>query len=76
MSVPLVLKTSGNQGYENAMAEHVNRILKDEFYLNQTFENLTNAKRATKSAINLHKKIRLHLSLNYKTPNMVYKLSA
>ncbi|RED43403.1 hypothetical protein DFQ10_1051, partial [Winogradskyella eximia] len=34
------------------------------------------AKRAAKSAINLYNEIRLHLSLDYKTPNMVYKLSA
>ncbi len=29
-----------------------------------------------KDAINLYNEIRLHLSLGYKTPNMVYKLSA
>ncbi len=28
------------------------------------------------TAINLYNEIRLHLSLGYKTPNMVYKLSA
>ncbi|MFT5250792.1 MAG: putative transposase, partial [bacterium] len=27
-------------------------------------------------AINLYNEVRLHLSLDYKTPNMVYKLSA
>lgn len=58
------------------MAEHVNGILKDEFYLEQTFDNVAQAKRAAKNAINLHNEIILHLSLDYKTPNMVYKLSA
>ena len=29
-----------------------------------------------KNAINLYNEIRLHLSLDYKTPNMVYKVSA
>ncbi|QDO94622.1 IS3 family transposase [Formosa sediminum] len=68
--------TEENHCYENAMAERVNGILKDEFYLDQTFDNVAHAKRATKNAINLYNEIRLHLSLDYKTPNMVYKLSA
>lgn len=68
--------TEENHCYENAMAERVNGILKDEFYLDQTFDNVSHAKRAAKNAINLYNEIRLHLSLDYKTPNMVYKLSA
>ena len=58
------------------MAEHVNGILKDVFYLDQTFDNVSHAKRATKNAINLYNEVRLQVSLDYKTPNMVYKLSA
>lgn len=58
------------------MAEPVNGILKDKFYLDQTIENVAHAKSATKSAINLYNEVRLHLSLIYKTPNIVYKLSA
>ena len=50
--------------------------LKDEFYLDQTFANVSQAKKAAKNAINLYNEVRLHLSLDYKTPNMVYKLSA
>lgn len=68
--------TEENHCYENALAERVNGILKDEFYLDQTFTSVTHAKRATKSAIKLYNEIRLHLSLDFKTPNMVYKLSA
>jgi putative transposase len=68
--------TEENHCYENAMVERVNGILKDEFYLDQTFDNKSHAKRAAKNAINLYNEIRLHLSLDYKTPNMVYKLSA
>lgn len=68
--------TEENHCYENAIAERVNGILKDEFYLDQTFDSVLHAKRATKSAINLYNQIRLHVSLNYKTPNMAYKLSA
>ncbi len=68
--------TEENHCYENAIAERVNGILKDEFYLDQTFDSVQHAKRATKSAINLYNQIRLHVSLDYKTPNMVYLKTA
>lgn len=68
--------TEENHCYENAVAERINGILKDEFYLDQTFDSLQHAKRATKNAINLYNEIRLHLSLDYKTPNMVYLKTA
>ena len=68
--------TEENHCYENAIAERINGILKDEFYLDQTFDSVERAKKATKNAINLYNQIRLHLSLDYKTPNMVYKLTA
>jgi len=64
--------TEENHCYENAIAERVNGILKDEFYLDQSFECLAHAKKATKSAIRIYNNIRLHLSLDPKTPEMVY----
>ena len=64
--------TEENHCYENAIAERVNGILKDEFYLDQSFENLTHAKKATKSAVNIYNNKRLHLSLDYKTPQNAY----
>jgi len=51
-------------------------VMCTQFYLDQTFDNVAHAKRTAKNAINLYNEIRLHLSLDYKTPNMVYKLSA
>ena len=68
--------TEENHCYENAMAERVNGILKDEFYLDQTFTDVAQAKRATKNAINLYNEIRLHLSLDFKTPNYVHQNAA
>lgn len=68
--------TEENHCYENAMAERVNGILKDEFYLDQIFTNVAHAKRATKNAIKLYNQIRLHLSLNFKTPNYVHQIVA
>ena len=65
--------TEENHCYENAVAERVNGILKDEFYLDQVFYDLKNAKIAIKNAIKLYNIKRLHLSLNNKTPDYVYK---
>lgn len=64
--------TEENHCYENAIAERVNGILKDEFYLDQTFFGELHAQRATKNAIKLYNEKRLHLSLDYRTPNMLY----
>ena len=68
--------TEDNHCYENAIAERVNGILKDEFYLDQTFDSIQHAKRATKNAVNLYNEIRLHLSLDFKTPNYVHQHAA
>lgn len=58
--------------YENAVAEKVNGILKDEFFLDQIFFNLEHAKQATKNAIEIYNNKRFHLSLQLKTPNMAF----
>jgi len=68
--------TEENHCYENAIAERVNGILKDEFYLDQTFFSLRNASQAAKNAIDIYNNKRLHVSLGYKTPNMVFKNAA
>ena len=65
--------TEENHCYENAIAERVNGILKDEFYLDQTFFSKKAASNATDNAINIYNHKRLHISLGYKTPNMVFK---
>jgi transposase InsO family protein len=64
--------TEENHCYENAIAERVNGILKNEFYLDQCFYNTLYARKATKNAIDIYNNKRLHLSLGYKTPNMVF----
>jgi hypothetical protein len=65
--------TEENHCYENAIAERVNGILKDEFYLDQTFYSLSHARNAVKNAIEIYNSKRLHLSLGYKTPNFVFE---
>lgn len=64
--------TEENHCYENAIAERVNGILKDEFYLDQCFFTTMHACIAAKNAINIYNTKRLHLSLSYKTPNDVF----
>jgi len=54
--------TEENHCYANALAERVNGILKDEFYLDQVFKNVQHARRAAKNEIKLYNEIRLHLS--------------
>ena len=64
--------TEENHCYENAVAERVNGILKGEFYLGECFTNTLTAKKAAKCAIDIYNNKRLHLSLNYQTPNNVF----
>jgi len=65
--------TEKNHCYENAIAERVNGILKDEFYLDQCFYSTYHAYNAAKNAIGIYNSKRLHLSLGYKTPNMIFE---
>lgn len=65
--------TEENHCYENAVAERVNGILKDEFFLDQIFFNMDHAKKATKNAIDIYNNKRIHLSLQCKTPNSVFQ---
>jgi len=65
--------TEEHHCYENAIAERVNGILKDEFYIDQCFYNIRHARIAIKNAVDIYNSKRLHLSLGYKTPNMVFQ---
>lgn len=59
--------------YENAMAERINGILKEEFVLDQTFMDIKHARKAVKQAVAAYNQIRLHTNLNFKTPNQIHK---
>jgi transposase InsO family protein len=54
--------------YENALAERVNGILKQEFFLDETFAGKAKAIKASKQAIKLYNQVRLHTSIGYSTP--------
>lgn len=58
---------------ENAQAERLNGILKDEYLLDQVFQSTRHARKATRQAINLYNEDRPHLSLDYNTPDQVHR---
>ena len=64
--------TEEDHVYENAIAERVNGILKDEFMLGEKLVSHEVAKKMVKEAIKIYNGKRLHMSLNYKTPNEVF----
>jgi putative transposase len=67
--------TENGDPYENALAERMNRTIKEEFGLGVTVKNKLMAKLLMDEAVTLYNEYRPHLSLNYKTPNEVYKKS-
>ena len=64
--------TENGNCYENAHAERINGILKNEFNLNQTFKNIELARAVIKQAIYNYNNKRPHWSIELKTPNEMY----
>lgn len=62
--------------YENAMAERVNGILKQEYELDRTFLTKKQAKKAFEQAVWLYNHRRPHLSLSYRFPADVHAEAA
>lgn len=65
--------TEKGDPYENAVAERVNGILKDEYELNKTFEDYNDAHEAVKIAIHKYNNIRPHRSCDMMTPAMAHQ---
>lgn len=70
-SVGISMAEAGNC-YENAMAERINGILKDEYALDQTFKDKKEALAATKQAIELYNEKRPHWSLQLEIPAKIH----
>ena len=68
--------TEKNHSAENAMAERVNGILKQEYWLDANFENKAEARRSTVEGVNLYNQRRPHTALGFKTPEQVHSLEA
>lgn len=68
--------TDESHCYQNAVAERVNGILKDEFNLDAVFENFAELRRAVVKAILVYNTKRTHWSLDLRTPQEVYDNAA
>jgi putative transposase len=71
-----VSMTEINHCYENAMAERVNGILKDEYGLDHVFSTKEQAVKAFYEAVEIYNYRRPHLSLDYKFPGQVHNNAA
>src|SRR5205807_7836814 len=65
--------TEKNHSAENALAERVNGILKQEYWLDANFESQPEARRATAGAVRLYNYRRPHTLLAMKTPEEVHE---
>lgn len=67
--------TENGDPYENAIAERVNGILKNEFELHKSFASFSEAHQATESAVQRYNHIRPHSSCDYLTPVIAHEHS-
>lgn len=68
--------TDESHCYQNAIAERVNGILKDEFHLDAVFSSFQEAKNIVEHAIFIYNSKRTHWSLKLQTPEEVYAQAA
>lgn len=71
-----VSMTEENHCAENAQAERVNGILKQEYFLGSEFQNLIQAKKAVDEAVWLYNTRRPHRSLDLCTPDAIHRIAA
>lgn len=64
--------TEAYDPYENAIAERVNGILKNEFNLDRSFKDHEEAKEVIKDVIDIYNNERPHLSCKYLTPEQMH----
>jgi len=65
--------TENGDPYENAIAERVNGILKDEFGLSEQLNNITEAVQQTKQSVITYNQKRPHLSCHMLTPVQMHQ---
>jgi putative transposase len=71
----VISMTEENHCYENAVAERVNGILKQEYGLEETFNTELQTLKAVKEAIHSYNTDRPHWSLNLATPEEVHQVA-
>lgn len=65
--------TDDSHVYQNAVAERINGILKDEYHLDSIFNNIEHVRRTLKQVVFAYNNLRPHLSLKYNNPGSVYR---
>lgn len=65
--------TDGYDCYQNALAERINGILKQEFLLNKC-NDINELKRVVEQSVAIYNNLRPHLSLGMRTPNQVHNM--
>lgn len=65
--------TENGDPYENALAERVNGILKEEYLYDYSISTLNQARQVLDLVIVLYNEDRPHMSCNYKTPEFVHQ---
>ena len=68
--------TDADHCYQNAIAERINGILKDEFHLDAEFANVNHVQTAVQRAVEVYHTKRPHWSLDLRTPQEMYELAA
>ena len=71
-----VSMTEQNHCYENAQAERLNGILKQEYGLGQTFARKQDVAAALAEAVSLYNNHRPHQALDYRVPQEVHQETA
>jgi transposase InsO family protein len=66
--------TENGDPYENALAERINGILKEEFLLDKDFDDFEQARIAVEQAVNTYNSLRPHASCDYQTPDQAHNL--
>jgi len=65
--------TEENHSAENAVAERINGILKQEYWLDITFKDFGQAQKACERGIMLYNTRRPHSALSMRTPDHVHR---
>ena len=67
--------TQDGSPYDNAVAERINGILKDEFYCDEKFDSFEQAKKHVEQSIMIYNTKRPHLSCSMLTPKEMHQQS-
>jgi transposase InsO family protein len=68
----IISMTENGDPYENALAERVNGILKEEYLNEYSIRNLNQAKMTMDLVVKLYNEERPHMSCGYKTPEHIH----